>query len=202
MKTHLLALTGLALTLFPATAPAQFGTSGTSSSTAVAPKLPPLKIQTKVGTKRNQQANSFYMQTMTISPQVVVEGAATQPLPALEATMIIITMDTEAKYRQRREKYDVHTNETITLPAVERGTRRDFEFKTSQVAFDAWRDKTNVGGAVYKYFIFGLRDPASKELVFFETNQPDLDKLVRSKPEKRDEYLKLVKGASFPTDVK
>lgn len=164
------------------------------------PKLPSLKVQPKVATKRDQQANSSYMQTMTISPEVVIEGASTQPLPALEATMLIVTMDTGAKYTQRLEKYDVHATETITIPAVDKGARRTVEFKDSRTSFDAWRDKTNVGGAVYKYFVFGLRDPASKMILHFETNNPQLDRLVKLKPEKREEILKMPKGAEFPKD--
>lgn len=164
------------------------------------PKLPSLKVQPKVATKRDQQANSSYMQTMTISPEVVIEGASTQPLPALEATMLIVTMDTGAKYTQRLEKYDVHATETITIPAVDKGARRTIEFKDSRTSFDAWRDKTNVGGAVYKYFVFGLRDPASKMILHFETNNPQLDRMVKLKPEKREEILKMPKGSEFPKD--
>lgn len=164
------------------------------------PKLPSLKVQPKVATKRNQQANSSYMQTMTISPEVIIEGASTQPLPALEATMLIVTMDTEAKYRQRLEKYDVHARETVTIPAVDKGARRTIEFKESRTSFDAWRDKTNVGGAVYKYFVFGLKDPVSNMILHFETNNPQLDRMVKLKPEKREEILKLAVGTEFPKD--
>lgn len=164
------------------------------------PKLPSLKVQPKVATKRDQQAQSSYMQTMTISPEVVIEGASTQPLPALEATMLIVTMDTRAKYTQRRERYDVHARETVTIPAVDKGIQRTIEFKDSRTSFDAWRDKTNVGGAVYKYFVFGLRDPASKMILHFETNNPQLDRLVKLKPEKREEILKMPAGSEFPKD--
>lgn len=179
---------------------APLGMAQTSSTGSSASKLPPLKIQAKVGTKRDQQSNSFYMQTMTISPQVVIEGASTQPLPALEATMLIVTMDTAAKFRERRDKFDVHARETITIPAVDRGARRSFDFKPSRTAFDSWRDKSNVGGAVYKYFVFGLRDPATQTLVYFETNHPQLDKAVKATPAKREEVLKLAPGTEFPKE--
>lgn len=183
---------------FLAMAPAAFAQA--SGGGQPPPRLPSLKVQTKVATKRDQQANSSYMQTMTISPQVIIEGASTQPLPALEATMLIVTMDTEAKYRQRLEKYDVHARETVTIPAVERGERRTIEFKESRTSFDAWRDKTNVGGAVYKYFVFGLRDPASKMILHFETNNSQLERMIKTKPEKREEILKMAAGAEFPKD--
>ena len=181
-----------------------FPSTAYSQATPVRPTSPilQLKVQPKVGTKRDQQASSSYMQTMRISPEVLIEGPTTQPLPALEATMIIVTMDTRAKYTERREKYDVHSAETITVPKVDTGARRTVVFKDQMTSFDAWRDNSNVGGAVYKYFVFGLRDTMTQKLVYFETNQPALDRLVKTKPEKRDEMLKLKSGSEFPKDFK
>ncbi|WP_256199587.1 hypothetical protein [Verrucomicrobium spinosum] len=37
-------------------------------------------------------------------------------------------------------------------------------------------------------------------IVYFETNNPQLDRMVKLKPEKREEILKLATGAEFPKD--
>jgi len=95
---------------------------------ALAQRHPSLRVQAKVGTKRDQRPNSSYMQTMTISPQVLIESAPTQPMAAAEATFLIVTMDTGKKYRERVEEYKVASNETVSIPAVEKGTRRTFDF--------------------------------------------------------------------------
>lgn len=160
-------------------------------------KFPGLRLQAKVATKRDNVDGSFYMQTMTISPSVVVEGAATQPQPAMEATMIIIAMDTRAKYTERREQYMVHAAQSIPIPAVDKANKREFDFKSSKTRFDSYRDSSNVGGAVYKWYIFGVRDAESKQLLHFETNCTDLAKHVASKPDNRDKYLSLSQGTLF-----
>ncbi|MDZ4287073.1 MAG: hypothetical protein U0984_03900, partial [Prosthecobacter sp.] len=123
----------------------------------LAKRYPSLKVQGKVGTKRNKQGDSSYMQTMTISPQVVIESAPTQPMAAAEAVFLIVTMDTGKKYRQREEEYLVASNETVPIPAVERGSRRSFDFASIKTQFDSWRDGSNVGGTVYKYYLMAVR---------------------------------------------
>jgi hypothetical protein len=116
--------------------------------------------------------------------------------------MLIITMDTRAKYVARRESLKVHTAEKIEIPAAPSGDRRQFDFAESSVTYDSWRDKTNVGGAVYKYFIFALRDPETKMLVDFQTNNPQVAATCKAAPEKREEYLALATGATFTPDLK
>ncbi|WP_138086376.1 hypothetical protein [Phragmitibacter flavus] len=168
----------------------------------LASKYPGLRVTVKIGTKRDQVEDSFYRKTMTITPSVGIEGSSTRPMPAASMTMLVITMDTEEKYRHRREAYVVWSKETVAVPAVEVGTRRDFAFKSSQVTFDAYRDASNVGGMVYKYYVFGLRDEATNELIYFETNHSKLAALVRRSPEKREEFLKLAAKGEFPADIK
>ncbi|HSI62931.1 MAG TPA: hypothetical protein VLE43_07420 [Candidatus Saccharimonadia bacterium] len=177
-------------------------TADTRVPAALQKKFPGLKVQAKVATKRDQVQGSFYMQSMTISPSVIVEGAATQPQAAMEATMLIIAMDTRAKYTERREVYGVHAAETVQIPAVDKATKREVEFKSSKTKFDAYKDASNVGGAVYKWYIFGIVDAESKQLLHFETNCPALEKYTAASPDARDKFLKLQTGALFDTVFK
>jgi hypothetical protein len=171
--------------------------SQTAAPTALKDKFPQLRVQAKVGTKRDQVSGSSYQQTMSISPEAVIEAAVTKPMPAAEAVMIIIVMDTRAKYVQKRDVYKVLTAETMPVPAAPSGARRTFEFRPSKTTFDTYRDTSNIGGEVYKWFIFGLRDAENKQLVYFETNCPALDKHTKAKPETRDQFLKLSTGAEL-----
>ncbi|MEY4483991.1 MAG: hypothetical protein RL693_1443 [Verrucomicrobiota bacterium] len=154
-------------------------------------KFAQLKVQPMVPTKRDPVKKSYYRQTMTINPQVVIESAATQPIAAARATMLTITMDTREKYVNRKEKYNILSSETLPIPAADKGTKRNFEFKPSSVTYDAYRDASNVGGAVYKWFIFALRDEATKQILHFETNCASLTKHLAAHPEQREKYLSL-----------
>ena len=165
--------------------------------------FPPLRVQALVGTQQRRVTTSSYTKAMEISPRIIIEGAARlDPIPAAEATMLIITMDTRAKYVARREVLKVHTSETVQIPAGPNGERRQIDLAQSSVTYDSWRDKTNVGGAVYKYFIFGLRDPETKMLIDFQTNSPEVAAICKAAPEKREDYLKLATGATFSPDLK
>ncbi len=164
--------------------------------------LPQVRVQVQIGNQQRRMGSS-YRKESTIQPKIVVEGmAATKPLPALEATMLVITMDTRAKYKEKREVYKVESAETLPIPAVTTGARRNFEFAPTVVSFDAWRDQTNVGGAAYKYYVFGLRDPETKAILDFQTNNPALASLAKAKPDRREEFLVMSKGEAFPTTVK
>lgn len=163
-----------------------------------ASKFPVLKALPVVGTKERTVSDSDYEKSMDVQPKLVLEGASVlAPIPALEATMIVITEDTYAKYTEHKEKYKILSVETLPIPAALNGDRRSFDFASSKTTFDSWRDTSNVGGSVYKYFIFGLRDPATKQLVDFQTNHPTLSTWCKSHPEKRDGYLKYRKGGAF-----
>ncbi len=164
---------------------------------ALKEKFPQLKVQPMVPTKRDQEKKSYYRQTMTINPQVVIESAITQPVAATQATMLTITMDTREKYVNRKEKYNILSSETLPIPAADKGTKRIIEFKPSSVSFDAYRDSSNVGGAIYKWFIFALRDEATKQLLYFETNCPSLVKHLAAHPDQREKYLSLPVSGEF-----
>lgn len=164
----------------------------------LAKRYPALRVLAKVGTKRNKQGDSSYMQTMTISPQVTIESAPTQPMAAAEAVFLIITMDTAKKYRSRAEECKVATNETVVIPAVEKGSRRIFDFTDLKTQFDSWRDGSNVGGSVYKYFVMAVRAD-NKELLYFETNCAPLQAYLQKNPDQRERFLALKKKDNFPT---
>lgn len=166
-------------------------------------KFPALNIQVTVGTAQRNEKNSFYRKTMTISPKATVEGSSRMlPIPAAEATVLIITMDTRAKYTKGEESYKVYAKQTLPVPAVQTGEKRTFTYDESTMTFDAYRDSTNVGGDVYKYYVFGLVDPATKTVVDFRTNNAQLQTYIKAHPEKREELLGLAKNARFPADFK
>lgn len=183
--------------LFPVSVHAQLaGAAATKAATTQ------LRVQVQVANQQRRIANSFRKES-TIQPKIVIDGAAaTRPLPPLEATMVIITMDTRAKYKEKREVYKVESTETLPLAAAPNGARRTFEFAPTAVSYDAWRDTTNVGGATYKYYISGIRDPETREIIDFQTNHPGLATLAKSNPERREEFLTINKGAEFPETVK
>jgi hypothetical protein len=140
---------------------------------------------------------------MDIKPKVTIAGLnRTAPLPAAEATLMIITMDTRAKYVGRAEDYKVNETETVPIPAAETGAQRALTFTGATVSFDSYRDSSNVGGEVYKYYILGVRDPETGEVANFETNNTQLAAYVKAHPEKRAEILKFAKGAKFPSQFK
>ena len=160
--------------------------------------FPPFKVQVVVGTTRTQDDRISYKKNMAIKPQITIAGSSTlEPMPEGEATMMIITMDTRAKYVGKKDRYVVHTVETKPIPAAPDGKARKIDFEPSSVSFDSWRDKTNVGGFVYKYYVFALRDAETKKIVDFQTNHQALQTYVQRAPEKRDEILGLKQGAEY-----
>jgi len=136
---------------------------------------------------------------MAIVPKVTIDGPGRMAsIPAAEATMLIITMDTRARFKDNKEICKVYSAETLPIPEVKTGDRRQFSFAESTVSFDGYRDSSNVGGEIYKYYIFGLRDPGTKEIIDFKTNNVALLALCKAHPEKRDEFLNLSKEAKLP----
>lgn len=174
-----------------------------AQSTAPSGKIPALNVNVTVGTAQRAEPGSFYRKTMNISPKFTVDGPGRMvPIPALEATMLIITMDTRAKYKDNVEEYKVYAAQTLPVPAAPTGERRQFAFDEARVSYDAYRDNSNVGGDVYKYYVFGLRDPETKALLDFKTNNPPLLTYIKAHPDKRDEILGHAKGAKFPAKFK
>ena len=186
----------LLLLSFTACALAQGLTTPTGS-------FPALNVQVTVGTQQRAEKTSWYRKTMTISPKMTIEGGSRmQPIPAAEAIMLIITMDTKAKYKDNNEVYNVLMTETVPIPAAQTGERRSFTFAESQVTYDSYRDNSNVGGEVYKYYVFGLRDAASKAIIDFKTNNPPLLTFIKAHPEKRGDFLNYAKASKFPATFK
>ena len=165
--------------------------------------LPPLVAQVVVGTRKKNNEKVSYKKDMTIDPQIKLSGtSALDPIPVIEATMIIITQDTKAKFVDKRDRFVVHTRETKLIEAANDGRTREIEFEPSTVSFDAWRDASNVGGFTYKYYLFALRDPDTKKLIDFQTNHPQLPAYLTAHPEKKDELLQLGKGKEFPKEFR
>ena len=165
--------------------------------------FPPLKAAVIVGTKSRPNAQIYYKKDMTISPQLKLSAVSVMdPIPALDAIMVIIAQDTKAKFVNKTERYVVHATETKPVVAAVDGKVRAVDFEESSLSFDAWRDASNVGGFVYKYYLFALRDPDTKKLLDFQTNHPQLPAYLAKNPGKRDELIGLGKGAQFPADFK
>ncbi len=166
---------------------------------AIAKKYPGLRVQASVGTRTKPVPGSSYMKTMTISPAVVIESAQTQPMAAASITCLLITMDTEEKYRRGEQTCKIATTETIGVPAVLKGSRRKFEFAPLQTRFDSDRDKSNVGGDVYKYFLLAVLSDDQKFL-YFETSCPGLAKHLQTHPEERAKFVGLKPGVTFSSN--
>lgn len=160
---------------------------------------PAMNIQVQVATKRRPQSGSWYMKTMSIEPKVVITGVSSmEPIPAAEAVMLIVVMDTRAKYTNGREKYSVKSTEKLPIPAALNGARRQFDFKSSEVAYDSYRDNTNIGGFVYKFFVFALREPETGRIVNFQTNNARLQGAGQTNPDIFTQILGLSQSADFP----
>ena len=83
---------------------------------------------------------------------------------------------------------------------MEKGTRRTFEFVGMKSQFDGDRNATNVGGDVYKYYLMAVFAD-DKQLLYFETNCPALQKHLTAHPEERTKYLSLKPGEKFSTKI-
>ncbi len=160
--------------------------------------FPKLRIEVNVATQRRRVGSSSYMKTQTMKPSAVITGASSmEPIPEATATMVLITQETEAKYVARAEDLEVLANETIDIPEALDGQRRKFDFQENTQYYDSDRDHTNIGGKVYKYYIFGLRDKKTGSLVDFQTNDPELKKYIENNPGDKEKFLKMKVGQKF-----
>ena len=163
--------------------------------------FPPFTVQVKIAYQRRNSDAAWYKKNVKLNSSIVIAGEKKMAgLPAAEATLLIITHDTKAKYVDHVEKMKVMAAETISVPEAAAGDRREFTFQPVSLTFDTARDSTNVGGDEYKYFIFGLRDPATKQLVDFQSNAPKVMSHVAKHPEARDALLAATKGSAFKED--
>ncbi len=162
---------------------------------------PPLIVQVKVAKQQRNADGSWYQKNVKVNSSVIVEGVNKLiGLPALEATIVIVTQDTRQKYVKHVEKLTVEMVDTIPIPIANVGTRRELDFKTVELTLDSARDATNLGGREYKYFVFGLRDTETKQFLDFQTNCPPLQAYITAHPEARETLLSARRNASFSTD--
>jgi len=160
--------------------------------------FPAVQIQVVVGFKRVQSNDVWYEKNMTLQSGFTMEGARrTAPLPAARATIVVITQDTQEKYVKGKEVLTVYSAETLDVPATKDGERRSISFAPVKMHFDAWRDDTNVGGNEYKYYIFGVNDAATGQLIHFKTNCPQVEAYAAQHPDSRHALLALKKGSPF-----
>jgi hypothetical protein len=163
--------------------------------------FPALAVQVKIALKRRNSEKSSYETNAKLESSVVVEGVAKLvPIPAAEASIVLITQDTREKYVKHVEKLKVWATDTVQIPAAASGERREIPFATAELVYDLARDTTNAGGNEYKYYIFGLRDPESKQLIDFQSNCPAVQHYAETHPEARDQLLSLSKNAPFAAE--
>jgi hypothetical protein len=160
--------------------------------------FPPVQIQVVVGFKRVQSNDVWYEKNMTLQSGFTMEGVRrTTSVPAARATIVVITQDTREKYVKGKEELTVYSTETLDIPAAKDGERRSISFAPVKMRFDAWRDDTNAGGNEYKYYIFGLNDAATGQLIHFKTNCPEVETYAAQHPDSRLALLALKKGSPF-----
>lgn len=162
---------------------------------------PPLNVQVKIARQQRNSDTTWYQKNVRITASAVIEGVnKLAAIPAIEATVLLVTQDTRQKYVKREEKLTVHLTDRIAIPAANSGERREFAFQTLELTMDSARDTSNLGGNEYKYFVFGLRDAETGQFLDFQTNCPSLQTYVASHPEARATVLSARKNASFSTD--
>jgi len=164
-------------------------------------KYPALHIQAKVGKRNSPVAGSSYMMTMTMTPEIIIDSAHTQPMASASATFLLVTMETSAKYRRGEEELIIGTSETKGIPAVSKGSRRSIEFKPLLSRYDSDRDDSNIGGQEYKYYIMAVFAD-DNQFLHFETNCPELSRYLQAHPDLRVKFLGMKPGEKFRTDFK
>jgi hypothetical protein len=161
-----------------------------AQSTVTAPvgNFPALNVQVTIATQARpkKMPGPGILKTMTILPKVTIEGVTRgTAIPSAESIMLTVTMDTGGNE-------DVFSFEKLTIPAAQTGDRREFNYAESHFDFNGY------GGRTYKYYVFALRDPVTKEIIDFKTNNVKLLSLCKEHPEKRDQFLNLWRGAGAP----
>lgn len=161
-------------------------------------RFPKLDVQIKVVNQRRNHDSVWYKKTSRLSSSVVITGVNQMTtIPAAEAAIVILTQDTKEKYVKNKEVLKVALVDRIQIPAAGTGQRRELSFESIDLTFDSARDSTNVGGQEYKYYIFGLIDPETRQFLHFETNDPRIQKRVEADPALRENLLAQKKGAPF-----
>lgn len=160
--------------------------------------FPPFSMQVKIGYKRRNDDDTWYKKKVWVTPSFSIEGTSKlSGLPGAEASIILISRDTREKYVNHVDKFTVAAAQTIPIPATGSGDRREFTFQTLALSLDTAQDSSNVGGEEYKYYIFGLRDAETHQLIAFETDCAQLAANVTKAPEMREKMLALHLGDAF-----
>lgn len=160
--------------------------------------FPAFSMQVKIGYKRRNDDDTWYIKKVWVTPSFSIEGTSKlSGLPAAEASIILITRDTRERYVNHVEKLTVAEAQTIPIPATGSGDRREFTFKTLSLSLDTAQDSSNVGGDEYKYYVFGLRDADTHQLIAFETDCAQLATNISKSPEMREKVLALHPGDTF-----
>ncbi|MGH8046052.1 MAG: hypothetical protein ACREKL_02290 [Chthoniobacterales bacterium] len=172
-----------------------------AKSKGVFSSFPAVSVQVKIAYQRRNNAATWYKKDVKLIPSMVIEGIRKmENIPAAEATLVVITHDTQEKYVNHNDKMQVYASETIEVPASAKGDRRELTFKTVEMTFDTARDTSNVGGNEYRYYIFSLRDPATRQLISFQTSSAKVQSYVAKHPEARDALLAAKQNSAFTED--
>ena len=150
---------------------------------------PELTVQVTVRDSTPRQKGSFYLRFNFMTPRMSIEGPRLEPIPAIKATVLTICAETKALYRDRQKVYAVKGRSTRTFEAVEAGDIRKRDFDTVKLQFDEDKNRTNVGGWIYKYWIAFLQEPESNRIIGFETNFVSLRKYLENNPAEIKTFL-------------
>jgi hypothetical protein len=164
------------------------GVAAQSTVTAPVGNFPALNVQVTVATQARpkKMAGPGILKTMTIHPKITIEGMTRgAAIPSAESILLTVAMGTGGTE-------NVLSFEKLPIPAAQTGDRREFNYAESHFDFNAG------GGLTYRYYVFALRDPVTKEIIDFKTNNAKLLSLCKEHPEKRDQLLNLWAGAGIP----
>jgi len=168
-----------------------FVASCAAGQSTIAPPVanfPALNVQVAVAILAHNKKLGFAanVKTMTIHPTVMIEGVARlTAIPAAESIMLTVTVN---EYKAE----NVLSFEKQTIPESKSGDRRQFSYAES------YFDSNGKFGPSYAYYIFALRDPATKEIIEFKTSNSKLLSFCKDHPERRDVLLDLSAGAEIP----
>jgi len=157
---------------------------------------PKLDAQVTVRDKDRRQEGSRYMRDVWITPILsLVSENKMEPLQEIEAVMFIICENTKSKYRTKKKEYQFKGKQKIKIPGVKKGgDQRTFEFDTIKLEFDEDRNRSNLGGWVYKYYLCMLTDPKTGDVITYRTNFDRLEALLETNPAKQKACLEMRVG--------
>lgn len=177
--------------------------SQTSVPPALQSKYPGLKVEIKITKKRDTKWK--HGNNILICPTVFVEGSPKHAMGEIEATVLTITEQVlgsrvivDREVRKKDPDILVLERETVKIPAVANGATREFSFPPGRVI----PNENVTSGQLYLCYILALRDPASKELLHFETDCRKINAELATKPELRETLSQLTKSARLDPKYK